>query len=132
MGTRSAGRAEAAQGAKPKRAEFSDALSRRLAAHRTLALQVVLVRNVPVALAALANSLAQRALGDEYRRAGAALQITAQTATHALTSAADDLKAAPAWLALQTACDAWLERLPRSARPGSRGCWTCRRQTCWS
>ena len=96
----------------PKRAEFSDALSRRLAAHRTLALQVLLSRNVPVALAALANALAQRVLGDEYRRTGPALQITAQAASHALTSAADDLKAVPAWLALQTARDALIERLP--------------------
>lgn len=96
----------------PKRAEFSDALSRRLAAHRTLALQVLLSRNVPVALAALAHALAQRVLGDEYRRTGPALQITAQAATHALTSAADDLKAAPAWLAVQTARDTWIERLP--------------------
>jgi ParB family chromosome partitioning protein len=96
-----------------KRAEFSDALSRRLAAHRTLALQVLLSRNVPVALAAVAHALAQRVLGDEYRRTGPALQITAQAAGHALTSAAaDDLKAAPAWLALQTARDAWIERLP--------------------
>ena len=101
------------ESAKPKRAEFSDALSRRLAAHRTLALQVMLSRNVPVALAALAHALARRVLGDEYRRAGAALQVTAQSATHALTSAADDLKAAPAWLALQTACDAWMDRLPK-------------------
>jgi ParB family transcriptional regulator, chromosome partitioning protein len=96
----------------PKRAEFSDALSRRLAAHRTLALQVLLSRNVPVALAALAHSLAQRVLGDEYRRTGPALQITVQPASQALTSAADDLKAAPAWLTLQTARDAWIERLP--------------------
>lgn len=96
----------------PKRAEFSDALSRRLAAHRTLALQALLSRNVPVVLAALAHALAQRVLGDEYRRNGPAFQITVQAATHALTSAADDLKAAPAWLALQTARDAWIERLP--------------------
>lgn len=95
-----------------KRADFSDALSRRLAAHRTLALQVMLSRNVPVALSALAHALAQRVLGDEYRRAGAALQITAQSASFSLTSAADDLKAVPAWLALQTASDAWIERLP--------------------
>ena len=96
-----------------KRAEFSDALSRRLAAHRTLALQVVLSRNVPVALAALANALAQRVLGDEYRRAGHAMQITAQASAHALTAAADDAKAATAWLALQTARDTWTERLPK-------------------
>ena len=95
------------------RPEFSDALSRRLTAHRTLALQAVLARNVHVALAALANTLAQRVLGDEYRRAGHALQITAQASAHALAAAADDAKAAPAWLALQTAVDAWIERLPK-------------------
>ena len=98
---------------KPERPEFSDALSRRLAAHRTLALQAVLARNVPVALVALANALAQRVLGDEYRRAGHALQITAQASAHALAAAADDAKAAPAWLAMQTARDAWIERLPK-------------------
>jgi ParB family chromosome partitioning protein len=95
-----------------KRAEFSDALSRRLAAHRTLALQATLAKNVPVALVALAHALVQRVLGDEYRRTGPALQITAQAAAHALTSAADDLKLAPAWLALQAARDGWIERLP--------------------
>jgi ParB family chromosome partitioning protein len=99
--------------AKSKRAEFSDALSRRLAAHRTLALQAVLVQNVPVALVALANALAQRVLGDEYRRAGQALQITAQASAHALTAAAEDAKAAPAWLVLQTTRDKWIERLPK-------------------
>ena len=96
-----------------RRAEFSDALSRRLAAHRTLALQTVLSRDVPVALAALTNALAQRVLGDEYRRSGHALQITAQASAHALAAAADDVKAAPAWLALQTARDAWTEQLPK-------------------
>jgi len=97
----------------PKRAEFSEAMTRRLAAHRTLALQVTLSRNTPVALAALAHALAQRVLGDEYRRTGSALQITAQASADTLTSAADDLKADPAWLALAGARDAWIERLPR-------------------
>jgi ParB family chromosome partitioning protein len=107
------GAADAGAPTEPKRAEFSDALSRRLAAHRTLALQVALSRNVAVALAAVVNALAQRVLGDEYRRAGQAMQITAQSSAHALTSAADDAKAAPAWLAIETARDAWIERLPK-------------------
>jgi ParB family transcriptional regulator, chromosome partitioning protein len=76
-------------------------------------LQAVLTKNVPVALAALANALAQRVLGDDYHRAGQSMQITAQPAAHALTSAADDAKAAPAWLAIETARDAWTERLPK-------------------
>lgn len=103
----------AGDSATPARAEFSEALARRLAAHRTLALQVVLSRNTAVALAALAHSLAQRVLGDEFCRTGTALQITAQAQSHVLTSAADDLKTSPAWLAWQTARDGWIERLPR-------------------
>lgn len=99
-------------GTERKRAEFSDALSRRLAAHRTLALQVALSRNVPVALAALTNAFAQRVLGDEYQRAGQAMQVTAVAAGPAVAAAADDAKAAQAWLALSAARDAWVERLP--------------------
>lgn len=97
----------------PQRAEFSEAMTRRLAAHRTLALQVMLSRNTPVAVVALAHALALRVFGDDYRRTGAALQITAQASVHALTAAADDLKTAPAWLAFDTAQDAWIERLPQ-------------------
>ena len=97
----------------PQRAEFSEAMTRRLAAHRTLALQVMLSRSTPVALAALAHALALRVFGEDYRRTGAALQITAQASVHALTAAADDLKTAPAWLAFETARDAWIERLPK-------------------
>jgi hypothetical protein len=40
------------------------------------------------------------------------LQVTAQPQRHALTSAADDLKTSPAWLAAQTTRDEWPERLP--------------------
>ena len=97
----------------PQRAEFSEAMTRRLAAHRTLAMQVMLSRNTPVALVALAHAMALRLFGDDYRRTGAALQITAQASVHELTAAADDLKTAPAWLAFDTARDAWIERLPQ-------------------
>jgi ParB family chromosome partitioning protein len=101
------------ESAVPQPPEFSEAMTRRLAAHRTLALQVMVSRNTPVALAALARALALRVFGDDYRRAGAALQITAQASVPALTAAADDLKAAPAWLAFDTAREAWIERLPQ-------------------
>lgn len=101
------------ESAVPQPPEFSEAMTRRLAAHRTLALQVMVSRNTPVALAALAHALALRVFGEDYRRTGAALQITAQASVHALTAAADDLKTAPAWLAFETARDAWIERLPK-------------------
>jgi ParB family chromosome partitioning protein len=101
-----------------KRGEYSEALTRRLAAHRTLAMQVVLSRNVPVALASLAHALVQRVFGEAYGRTGPALQIGAQTSEHALTTAADDLKSGSAWLAWQTARDEWRQRLPQD-----RGAW---------
>lgn len=41
------------------------------------------------------------------------VQIIAQASADALTSAADDLKLGPAWLALACAHDAWVGRLPK-------------------
>lgn len=88
---------------------------RRLAAHRTVALQVMLSRKSEVALAAVAHVFVQRVFGDEYRRAGSALQITPQLSAHALQAVADDLKQSTAWQALEAARLAWKERLPANA-----------------
>jgi ParB family chromosome partitioning protein len=96
-------------------AKCSDSLLRRLAAHRTVALQVMLSRKSGVALAAVVHVFVQRVFGDEYRRAGSALQITPQLSTHALQAVADDLKQSTAWQALEAARLAWKERLPRNA-----------------
>ncbi len=95
-----------------KAAGCSDSLMRRLSAHRTVALQVMLARNAPVALAALAHVFVQRVFEDGYRRTGSALQITPQLSAHALQAVADDLKQSPAWAALEAAKLAWKERLP--------------------
>ncbi len=93
-------------------ATCSDTLLRRLAAHRTVALQVMLSRTSDIALAAVVHVFVQRVFGDEYRRAGLALQITPQLSAHALQAVADDLKQSPAWQALEAARLAWKERLP--------------------
>lgn len=90
----------------------SESLVKRLAAHRTVALQLVLSRNTPVALASLAHVLVQRVFAADYRRSGSALQITTQAPEFALLSAADDLKQSAAWQALEAARLAWRERLP--------------------
>lgn len=95
-----------------KAAGCSDSLMRRLSAHRTVALQVMLARNAPLALAALAHVFVQRLFEDGYRRAESALQITPQLSAHALQTVADDLKQSPAWEALEAAKLAWKERLP--------------------
>jgi ParB family transcriptional regulator, chromosome partitioning protein len=97
---------------------LSDSLSRRLAAHRTVALQAMVVRNTSVALAALAHVLVQRAFGDEHRRAGTALQIAPQLSAHALKAVADDLVRGAAWQAVEAAKLAWAQRLPEE-----RGTW---------
>ncbi len=103
-----------------KAAGCSDSLMRRLSAHRSVALQVMLARNTPVALAALAHVFVQRVFGDEFRRPGSALQITPQLSAHALQAVADDIKPSPAWEALEASKLAWKERLPEQPRE-----WLC-------
>lgn len=101
--------------AEPRAATCSDSLMRRLAAHRTVALQVMLSRNAHVALTALVHTFALRVFGEQYPRAGAALQVTPQLSAHALLAVADDLKQSSAWQALEAARLAWKERLPANA-----------------
>lgn len=103
----------------PRRtAEFSEKLLRRLAAHRTAALQVVMSRNTRVALATLTHAFALRVFGTDSFGTRSALHVTPQLQEHALLAAADDLKGSAAWEALQSAKAAWVERLPEQ-----RGNW---------
>lgn len=96
-------------------AKCSNSLLRRLAAHRTVALQVMLSRRSEVALAAVVHVFVQRVLGDGNRRTGSTLQITPQLSAHALQAVADDLTQSSAWQALEAARLAWKERLPANA-----------------
>ena len=75
-------------------------------------MQVMLARNPPVALAALAHVLVQRAFVDEHRRAGSVLQITPQPSAHGLRSVADDLTQGVAWQAIEAAKLTWAQRMP--------------------
>lgn len=97
---------------------LSEALTRRLAAHRTAALQAVLSGNVQVALAALANTLLRRVLADDYGSDRPAMQISATASAHALLSVADDIKGNRAFQAVEDAKARWRERLPEQ-----RGEW---------
>ena len=99
-------------------ADCSEKLLRRLAAHRTAALQVVMSRNTQVTLATLTHALALRVFGSDSFGTRSALQVTLQLQEHALLAAADDLKSSAAWEALQTTKAAWVERLPEQ-----RGDW---------
>jgi len=104
--------ASRAPGSEAPAAGCSESLAKRLAAHRTMALQLVLSRNTPVALASLAHVLVQRVFATDYRRSGSALQITTQQPEAALHSVADDLKQGAAWQAGEAARLAWKMRLP--------------------
>jgi ParB family chromosome partitioning protein len=93
---------------------LSEALTRRLAAHRTSALQAVLIGNVHVALAALANTLLRRALAEDYGSDRPVMQISATASAHALVAVADDLKDSRAFQAVEEVKAKWRERLPEA------------------
>ncbi len=90
----------------------SEALAKRLAAHRTIALQAMLAQNAVVALASVVHVFVLRTFGADYPREASALQLAPQLSAYALEAAADDLKTSRAWQAVQQAKQAWRARLP--------------------
>lgn len=90
----------------------SDALMKRLAAHRTMALQAMLTQNTAVALASVVHVFVLRTFGADYPHEVSALQVTPQLSAFALEAMADDLKASRAWQAVQQVKEAWRARLP--------------------
>lgn len=90
----------------------SEALSKRLAAHRTIALQAMLAQNAAVALASVVHVFVLRTFGADYPREATALQVSPQLSAYALEAVADDLKTSRAWQAVQQAKEAWQARLP--------------------
>jgi ParB family chromosome partitioning protein len=90
----------------------SEALTKRLAAHRTMALQAMLAQNTTVALASVVHVFVLRTFGADYPREASALQVSPQLSGFALEAVADDLKASRAWQAVQRAKEAWRARLP--------------------
>lgn len=96
------------------RAPFSETLLRRLAAHRTAALQAVLARDAHAPLVALTHALALQVFERFGLDARSALQITARPPRHELLRAADDLPTGRAWADLEARRAVWLERLPES------------------
>jgi ParB family chromosome partitioning protein len=90
----------------------SEALTKRLAAHRTMALQAMLAQNAAVALASVVHVFVLRTFGADYPCEASALQVSPQLSAYALEAAADDLKTSRAWLAVRQAKDAWQSRLP--------------------
>lgn len=96
------------------RAPFSETLLRRLAAHRTAALQAVLAQDARASLVALTHALALQVFERFGLEARSALQITARPPRHELLRAADDLPAGRAWADLDARRAVWLERFPQA------------------
>ncbi len=90
----------------------SEALTKRLAAHRTMALQAMLAQNTAVALASVVHVFVLRTFGADYPREASALQVSPQLSGSALEAVADDHKGSRAWQAVQQAKEAWRARLP--------------------
>lgn len=90
----------------------SETLTKRLAAHRTMALQAMLAQDTAVALASVVHVFVLRTFGADYPREVSALQVSPQLSALALEAMADDLKASRAWQAVQQAKEAWRTRLP--------------------
>jgi len=90
----------------------SEALTKRLAAHRTMALQAMLAQNAAVALASVVHVFVLRTFGADYPREASVLQVSPQLSAYAVEAAADDLKTSRAWLVVQQAKEAWRALLP--------------------
>ncbi len=112
--TRDADEGSPSMSAAPERRALgcSDALTKRLAAHRTMALQAMLAQNTAVALATVVHVFVLRTFGADYPREASALQVSPQLSAFALEAMADDLKASRAWQAVHHARKAWRARLP--------------------
>ena len=95
-------------------APYSETLLRRLAAHRTVALQAVLAQDTATVLVALTHALALQVFERYGLEARSALQLSAKPPRHDLLRAADDLPAGRAWAALEARRAAWLEKLPQA------------------
>jgi ParB family transcriptional regulator, chromosome partitioning protein len=95
-------------------APYSETLLRRLAAHRTAALQAVLAQGTSSALVALTHALALQVFERQGLEARSALQVNARPPRHELLRAADDLPAGRAWTELESRRAGWLEKLPQA------------------
>lgn len=99
------------QESEPQRPALSEALTRKLTAHRTIALQRMLADNTHVALAGLAHNLVQRVLGQQ--RARTALDVQARGCAEELVRFGEGtIEESRAWQELMQLRDAWGKRIP--------------------
>ena len=95
-----------------QRPAYSDAMMRRLAAHKTAALQAALAGQTHAALVALTHVLALKVFERERAGSRSALQVSVRVPAHELNRAADDLAVSRAWAELAEQRALWLGQLP--------------------
>ncbi|KQW69867.1 ParB/RepB/Spo0J family partition protein [Methylibium sp. Root1272] len=105
-------RTEAPSPGEGSRSGCSDSLLRRLAAHRTMALQVTLARHTQAALASLAHVFVQGLFGEDFHRVRSPLQVSPVYCRSALEVAADDLKTGRAAQQFDALTETWRARFP--------------------
>ena len=89
----------------------SEALVRKLTAHRNQALQVLLTDNTQVALAALAHTLIIQLIEKEFF-VRSAVKVRAEGCDSHMTNVADDMEGSKAWTEMQSRLDNLRDRLP--------------------
>ena len=94
---------------------LSEALHRKLTAHRTKALQVLVSENAHVALASVVHVLIQQSVIEHAYRTDSALSIRSRSCEGALRQFADDMAESKAGVQLQSTLDGWRERIPGDA-----------------
>ena len=96
-------------------AALSESLCRKLTAHRTKALQVLVADNAHVALACVVHALAQQVVIEHSYRTESALSIRASGCEGALGQFADDMEGSNADTELQSRLSNWRDRIPGDA-----------------
>ncbi len=104
----------AAQAPKKAKPELSEALCRRLTAHRTAAVRVELAANPRVAIAVLLHRLIPKVFDGRLGalRHSSALQMDVRPTDDAMVRAADDLAESAVWQEIQSQRDKWRNLMP--------------------
>jgi ParB family chromosome partitioning protein len=89
--------------------KHSDALVRRLTAHKTLAIQLAMTQQQGVALRIIAHTLAISLIGEGWSRSLSS--IKGANCWHTLSGGGEDVEASQSWAALESLRDRWLKRL---------------------
>ncbi|MBB5411863.1 ParB family chromosome partitioning protein [Paraburkholderia sp. HC6.4b] len=108
-------KAAIAAGEEPEMKGHSEALVRKLTAHRTVAMQAHLADCPRLALATIVYALLSQILFAGGHFGAGAVRINAHRSAGSLIGAADDMETSRAWLEMDARREALIARLPESA-----------------